>query len=159
MLYHSWFIFLLSKKKKTKSTIVHLLASLMAISIPHLSRRSKAESKFRHLPKTNSMRHIQHQLIQDTPKARSKVYLLTKPWVDFKTVLYFQISLLNVLWNLETVEERKSLFFVSQHDAMATSWNQKGCQINNCFVYTMPNNNQSDSFIIFSTNLFSWWSM
>lgn len=66
---------------------------------------------------------------------------------DFKTVLCVQSSLLNVLWNRETVEERASLFFVSQHDAMTTGWNVKHCQINNCFVYMMPNK-EFDWFVV-----------
>ena len=54
----------------------------MAISMLHLPRRSKAESKFRHLPKTNSMGHSHHQLIQVIAEAGSKVCLPAEPWVE-----------------------------------------------------------------------------
>lgn len=78
ILHYSQFIFLVTKRGPS---IVHLLGSSMAISIC-ICPQVKAKSKLGHFSKTNSMGYVQYQLIQDTPKAYSKMYPMTKTSVE-----------------------------------------------------------------------------
>lgn len=75
------------------------------------SQRSKAKSKLGHLPKTNSMGYVQYQLIQDTPKACSKIYPMTKPWVETLKLSSIYRSLYLIFcrsWKLWSRENRLS---------------------------------------------------